>query len=271
MNKFIGEWVNKKKINNFPAHLPSRIFDCPTELIGFWGYPAPEILARLKRDFPEAKWIDLDEDFGCPDINLLPDAYCKIIKNIANNAMFLKDKIFKIVAATGKDKCDSGWFLAQILKGAGFDVIESIYEKTSPRKEIKICTSGLPLIDKINTVMKGIIIENNCSTVQPFGYLAPKFGFWGVPPNDLEILKLFPDKTHVYGWIRCVEAGVPADIELEMFVDENVPTVFYSQAFCAKSQLAKYLAEKYNGLYVDIDDYATNSIKAKIEAFLRLR
>ena len=75
----------------------------------------------------------------------------------------------------------------------------------------------------------------------------------------------------MYGWIRCCEAGVPADIEMEMFVDENVPTVFYSQAFCAKGQLAKYLADKYSGLYIDIDDYSTNSIKAKIEAFLRLR
>ena len=97
------------------------------------------------------------------------------------------------------------------------------------------------------------------------------FGFWGVPPNDLDILKLFPDDTHVYGWIRCVEAGVPADLDLEMYVDEDVPTVFYAQAFCAKSQLAKYLADKYNGLYIDIDDYASNSIKAKVEAFLRLR
>ena len=55
-----------------------------------------------------------------------------------------------------------------------------------------------------------------------------------------------------------------------MYVDENVPTVFYAQAFCAKSQLAKYLADKHNGLYIDIDDYASNSIKAKVEAFLKL-
>ena len=87
----------------------------------------------------------------------------------------------------------------------------------------------------------------------------------------MEILRLFPNETHVYGWTRCVERGTPADIEEEMFVDPDVPTVFYAQAFCAKCQLAKYLADKYNGLYIDIDDYANNSIKAKIEAFLRLR
>ena len=56
-----------------------------------------------------------------------------------------------------------------------------------------------------------------------------------------------------------------------MYVNKDVPTVFYAQAFCAKCQLAKYLADKYNGLYIDIDDFATNSVKAKIEAFLRLR
>ena len=95
-------------------------------------------------------------------------------------------------------------------------------------------------------------------------------GFWGVPPNDLSILNLFPDTTHVYGWTRCVEAGTPADLDLEMYVNPNVPTVFYAQAFCSKAQLAKYLADKYNGLYIDIDDYASSSVKAKIEAFLRL-
>ena len=84
-------------------------------------------------------------------------------------------------------------------------------------------------------------------------------------------MRLFPNETHVYGWTRCVEAGTPADIDFEMYVDEDVPTVFYAQAFCSKAQLAKYLADKYNGLYIDIDDYASNSIRAKIEAFLRLR
>lgn len=243
------------------------------EIIGFWGYPDPGLILKLKHEFPSARWVDLDVDFGHPDMNILPDAYCKIIKNVINNSIYLKSDIFKIVATIGKDKCDSGWFAAQVLKDMGFDVIESAYEKLSPRKEIKICTSDLPLIDKVQMIMDGIILgteesEANPPILQPS---KPLFGFWGVPPNDLEILKLFPNETHVFGWTRCVEAGVPADIKLEMYVDENLPTVFYSQAFCAKSQLAKYLADKYNGLYIDIDDYATNSIKAKIEAFLRLR
>ena len=86
----------------------------------------------------------------------------------------------------------------------------------------------------------------------------------------MNLLELFPDETHVYGWIRCVEAKRPADMELEVFVDDNVPTVFFAQTFCAKMQLAKYLAKKYDGMYVDADDSASNSVKAKITAFLRL-
>lgn len=270
----------RRCVDKTPAATPLRLH-ASTPLVGFWGYPDPEIVLELKNDFPDAKWVDLDADFGYPDTNILPDAYCKIIKNVINNAIYLKSDIVKIVATIGKDKCDSGWFAAQVLKDMGFDVIESSYEKLSPRNEIKICTSDLPLFDKVQMIMNGVIegtgnrereTENTKLSSQfPVPSSLPRFGFWGVPPNDLEILKLFPNETHVFGWTRCVEAGVPADIKLEMYVDENLPTVFYSQAFCAKSQLAKYLADKYNGLYIDIDDYATNSIKAKIEAFLRLR
>lgn len=256
-----GEDANDK------AQTMSLCFQGALPIIGFWGYPDPEIILKLKREFPLARWVDLDVDFKYPDTNILPDAYCKIVKNIINNSIFLEADLIKIIATVGKDKCDSGWFAAQILKDMGFDVIESSYEKLSPKKEIKICTSNLPLITKINIIMDSIINPVEID----FEQCTPKFGFWGVPPNDLEILKLFPDETHVFGWTRCVEAGTPADVELEMYVDENIPIVFYSQAFCAKSQLAKYLADKYNGLYIDIDDYATNSIKAKIEAFIRLR
>ena len=98
-----------------------------------------------------------------------------------------------------------------------------------------ISTSNLPLYDKVNTITNNLINPVKYDLPQ----VKPKFGFWGVPPNDLELLRLFPDETHVYGWTRCVEAGVPADIDLEMYVDEDVPTVFYAQAFCSKAQLAK--------------------------------
>lgn len=234
-------------------------------LIGFWGYPNPEIVKRTKIEYPNAEWVDMDIDFGYQDRNILPDSYCKIIKNIINNAIEINPQ--KIIAPIGKDKCDSGWFAARLLKDLGYNVEESVYENVHNAFPISICTSNMPLYDKFVAVTDNIIERKEITVTQ----CKPKFGFWGVPPNDLELLKLFPDETHIYGWTRCVEAGTPADIGLEMYVDDDVPTVFYAQAFCAKSQLAKYLADKYNGLYIDIDDYASNSIKAKVEAFLRLR
>lgn len=236
-------------------------------VIGFWGYPPPELIKKFKQDNPSAKWVDLDVDFGAEDKRILPDSYCKIVKNIINNSFKFKDDLITILAPIGKDKCDSGWFASEVLKDLGFPVIPTIFEDISQRKEIKISTSNLPLRQKFELITDNIVEE------QPLklNKVPPKFGFWGVPPNDLSVLELFPDETHVYGWTRCVEAGTPADIELEMFVDKDVPTVFYSQSFCSKSQLAKYLADKYNGLYIDIDDVATNSTRAKIEAFLRLR
>lgn len=237
------------------------------DIIGFWGYPNPKIISEIKKQYPSLQWVDLDIDFNYPNSGTLPDAYCKIIKNIFNNALFLKDRIKLIIAPIGKDKCDSGWFAAQLLKEKGFNVIESIFETFDYKKGLNISTSNLPLKQKFDLITKNIIEEKEYK----FEQCEAKFGFWGVPPNDLDILDLFPDETHVYGWTRCVEAKTPADINLEMYVDANVPTVFYAQAFCAKCQLAKYLADKYNGLYIDIDDFATNSVRAKIEAFLRLR
>lgn len=239
--------------------------------IGFWGYPPPDVIQRIKNEYPEAQWFDLDFDFSdkVPDANILPESYCKIIKQIINNSLYFKNELIKIVAPVGKDKCDSGWFAAQLLKDMGFDVEETKFETFEHRSPVVISTSNMPLYDKITTITANIVADsiNNSNIVQ----CKPKFGFWGVPPNDLEVLRLFPNETHVYGWTRCVEAKVPADIELEMYVEPDVPTVFYAQAFCSKTQLAKYLANKYNGLYIDIDDYASNSVKAKIEAFLRLR
>lgn len=236
-----------------------------TYKIGFWGYPEPDITENLKRKYSDIEWIDLDIDFGHNNQNILPEAYCKIITNIINNSIAIKPDI--IVAPIGKDKCDGGWFAAKLLKDMGFNVLESKYEHFNNKKPINICSSNISLFDKVQAITANII-ENKMYNLPQ---CEAQFGFWGVPPNDLNILKLFPNNTHVYGWLRCVEAGTPADIDLEMQVDIDVPTVFYSQAFCAKSQLAKYLADKYNGLYIDIDDYANNSTKAKIEAFLRLR
>lgn len=247
------------------------------ETIGFWGYPTPSVTKEIKQKYPNAKWIDLDVDFNFPKTNILPESYCKIIRNIVDNTIYLKPEL--IVGPIGKDKCDSGWFVSKILSDMGFNVITTIFEDLAPKREVKICKSKMPLIDKITSITAGIIDNSIYEKSYEYAKVPSSNtssntsftpGFWGVPPNDLSILNLFPNTTHVYGWTRCVEAGTPADLDLEMYVNPNVPTVFYAQAFCSKTQLAKYLADKYNGLYIDIDDYATSSVKAKIEAFLKL-
>lgn len=253
--------MNKKQ------HLYYNLYMNVKNIIGFWGYPNPELIEKYKKLYPHAMWIDFDIDYGFIKQDILPDSYCTIIKNIINNAFYYKEKLLIILAPIGKDKCDSGWFAYEILKDMKFNIISSIFEGTDYKREIKISKSNLPLRKKVELITQGIYCEDNIDVK----ICKAKFGFWGVPPNDLSILELFPDETHLYGWTRCVEAKVPADIELEMFVDKDVPTVFYSQSFCSKAQLAKYLADKYNGLYIDIDDTVTNSTKAKIEAFLRLR
>lgn len=172
-----------------------------------------------------------------------------------------------IVASIGEEKCDSARLTSILLKDLGFNVIETRYEKKLDSKPATpISQSNLPLVTKIASIMDSLVKPVHIN----YNFVKPDFGFWGVPPNDLSFLEIFPDTTHVYGWVRCVEAGFPADIELEMFVDEDVPTVFFAQAFCAKMQIARYLAKKYNGLYIDIDDIATKSVRAKVEAFIKL-
>lgn len=239
-------------------------------IIGFWGYIDPSVVKEYKKLYPEAVWVDLDICYDYPQTKLLPEAYCRIIKNIFDNAFYLKDKLIVILAPIGKDKCDSAFFASEILRENGFNVVQLKSEECLPLDKLPntpISKSNIPLKDKIQ------LITNNITERKKYDFeeCKPRFGFWGVPPHDLSILDLFPNDTHVFGWLRCVEADNPSNIELETYVDPDLPTVFYSQTFCAKNQLAKYLANKYGGIYIDVDGMANNSIKAKIEAFLRLR
>ena len=70
------------------------------------------------------------------------------------------------------------------------------------------------------------------------------------------------------GWLRCFENRTPADLNLECLVPAGVPTVFFAQTFCSKNILARHLARRHNGLYVDSDGTLSRSERAKIEAFL---
>jgi len=68
-----------------------------------------------------------------------------------------------------------------------------------------------------------------------------------------------------------MENKTPADIKLESHYNADIPTIFFAQSFCAKTALAKLLADKHpHGLFVDADVTAGSSAKAKIQAFLEL-
>ncbi|HSG29214.1 MAG TPA: hypothetical protein VLA34_12095 [Candidatus Krumholzibacterium sp.] len=240
------------------------------KLIGYFGFPRRDLLSKARKLYgSDLPLVDLDLDLGAPESGLLPRATCRIILNIMDNAVALGDRLSVIVAAVGEDKCDAGRNTAFLLRGMGFDVIESRFtvEDFEDREPVW-CKSKGPLADRIDRIMN-TVIDPSPPAVSP-ERCEPSHGFWGVPPNDFRILELFPPTTHLYGWIRCVEAGRPSDLDLEYYVDPGVPTVFFTQSFCAKQNLAHYLAETSNGIAVDCHREINDSILAKVEAFIRL-
>ncbi|MEE8450205.1 MAG: hypothetical protein V3S39_11300 [Thermodesulfobacteriota bacterium] len=233
--------------------------------IGYYGHPPLSVIEHFRRILGQ-ELLDLDVDFGSPDTKVVPEAYCQIITNIIDNAIFFRPQLSLIIASVGEEKCDGGRFAAAILKDLGFKVVETRNTRVRKARPINIAKSVLPVVEKVLKIMDTVHTPDR----EQYPECEPSLGFWGVPPHDLTLLELFPDSTHIYGWTRCVEAGRPADIRLETYVDPGVPTVFYTQAFCPKQQLAKYLAEKYGGMCVDADGQITQSTIAKVEAFIKL-
>ena len=86
------------------------------KVIGIWGYPDPEIFMQIRQKYPNYEIIDLDVNYEMPNSGIIPDAFCRIIKNIIDNATALKENIEVVVAAVGEEKCDSGRFAAKILE-----------------------------------------------------------------------------------------------------------------------------------------------------------
>jgi len=239
-------------------------------VIGYYGFPRRSALRDARERFgPHLALVDLDVGRGAPDSGILPATTCRIIMNIMDNAMDLGDRLVAIVAAVGEDKCDRGRHAAFLLRRLGFTVIESRFpDEELENRPLIYSRARLPLAEKINEIM-GTVVDPS-PPARPLEPCAPTHGFWGVPPHDFRILDLFPPTTHVYGWVRCVEAGRPSDLELECAVDAGVPTVFFSQSFCAKQDLAHDLAGRCRGLAVDCHREINDSILAKVEAFLKL-
>lgn len=240
-------------------------------LIGYYGFPRRAVLRGAREKYGvDLGLVDLDVDLGAPDSGILPSTSCRIITNIVNNSVYLGGRLAVVVAAVGEDKCDRGRSISLLLQDMGFEVVESRFtEEDYEDRPLVLCRGKGPLPARIDGIM-ATIVDPDDPAVGGLEECGPTHGFWGVPPNDFRIVELFPETTHLYGWLRCVEAGRPSDLELEKYVDGGVPTVFFSQSFCAKQDLAHYLAEKHGGIAVDCHREINDSILAKVEAFIKL-
>ncbi len=236
--------------------------------IGIVGIPPLVVISKINQ--AGDRIIDLDEPHLQVPIDLsakfLPRVYCAILRTVVINAMHLD--IDKIYIDIGPGKCDCAMHVATILQ-------ESLQIPITPTRNtdmtdfgFAICRNKMPLLDKLLSITRGVQFATPSPEYPP---CQPTAGFWGVPPRDFSILSLFPDTTHVYGWTRCMENKTPANLKLESYCNPAVPTVFFAQSFCAKTALARHLANQHpRALYLDCDVHAGSSARAKIEAFLEL-
>lgn len=236
---------------------------------GIVGVPPLSVMELLAG--PEYEIFDLDEPQGKIDIEtaspFLPRVYCGILRTVISNSLAVKPEIIYI--DTGAGKCDCAVHTATVLEDTLPDC-EIIRTRNSDIKSFgtPLCKTKMPLFDKMAAITGSVQIP---TTYQSLSSCTATAGFWGVPPRDFSLLNLFPDTTHIYGWARCMENKTPDNLELELHYNPDVPTVFFAQSFCAKTALARHLANKHpHGLYLDCDVTAGNSAKAKIQAFLEL-
>ena len=236
--------------------------------IGIVGIPPLAVIRKIKADRDTI--IDLDEPQLKLPIDLssryLPRVYCAILRTVVLNTMHLE--LDQIYIDVGPGKCDCALHVARILEDMLDIPIFPTRNQDNHNFGTSICRSWLPLLDKLLAITKGVQSSEPSPEHEP---CTPTAGFWGVPPRDFSILSLFPDTTHVYGWTRCMENKTPADLKMESHCNPDIPTVFFAQSFCAKTALARHLADLHpKGLYLDCDVNAGSSARAKIEAFLEL-
>jgi len=236
--------------------------------IGIVGVPPLDVIRDLEAE--QSSIIDLDEPQVHMPIDLsaefLPRVYCAILRTVVLNAMHLD--LDRIYIDVGPGKCDCALHVATILE----DMLQIPVIRTVNLDDTSfgtpLCRTRMPLFDKFVAITGRVVSPAPPPQPPP---CSPTAGFWGVPPRDFSILTLFPDTTHIYGWTRCMENKTPADLDLEMHINEAIPTVFFAQSFCAKTALAHHLARQHpRSLLLDCDVTAGNSARAKIEAFLEL-
>jgi len=236
--------------------------------IGIVGIPPLAVIRKINADRDTI--VDLDEPQLQLAIDLsskyLPRVYCAILRTVVLNSMHLDLDLIYIDVGPGK--CDCALHVSTILTDMLDIPVTPTRNLDMKNFGTPICRSGLSLLDKFLAITRGVQSSKPSSLHETF---TPTAGFWGVPPRDFSILSLFPDTTHVYGWTRCMENKTPANLTLESYCNPNIPTVFFAQSFCAKTALARHLADQHpRALYLDCDVNAGSSARAKIEAFLEL-
>ena len=237
--------------------------------VGIVGIPPLEIIRELTA--PNITIHDLDTPMIMADIELttpyLPRVYCAILRTVVLNVLHLT--LDAIYIDVGPGKCDCALHVGTVLE----DMLSIPVYRTKNEDMTSfgnpVCQSKMGLMQKLERITEEV--KNPEKFLNPPAPCKPTAGFWGVPPRDFTILNLFPDTTHIYGWTRCMENKTPAHHELELHYNPDIPTIFYAQSFCAKTALARHLADKHpHGLYLDSDVTAGGSAKAKIQAFLEL-
>ena len=242
----------------------------PDARVGIVGIPPLAVIGRLNT--LGVHIYDLDEPQVNTDMEMtapfLPRVYCAILRTAVLNALHLPlDMIFIDV---GPGKCDCALHVSTILQ----DMLRIPVIRTRNQDDVAfghpLCETKMSLLEKFKRITAGV---RSAAAYQPekFPRCQATAGFWGVPPRDFSLLTLFPDTTHIYGWTRGMENKTPADVELEVLFNADVPTIFFAQSFCAKTALAKFLAAKHpRGIYLDVDVTCSSSTRAKIQAFLEL-
>ncbi|MDH5682526.1 MAG: hypothetical protein OEZ36_13125 [Spirochaetota bacterium] len=241
------------------------------KLIGFYGQPDQRTIDIFSKS--GYSFIDLDIDFKSPNQKIVPQAYCHIIRDIINNAIYFKDRLELIICTTGRDKCDQGRNVRDILSQKGFRCIDASNMNRKVLRPPLISESRGNLKDRVIRIMQ---LLYKPLTEEEKSYYAnsrcePSFNYHGVPPQDIGLLNLFPHNCHIHGWTRLVEMGIPARDDLEWTVTNQNPTVYFSQSFCNKQIMAENLARERSGLYIDGHGFVTDSLRAKLEAFISLR
>ncbi|MEN8189461.1 MAG: hypothetical protein ABFS19_06405 [Thermodesulfobacteriota bacterium] len=237
--------------------------------VGIVGIPPLAVIRELKKQ--DHIIFDLDEPQVKKSIELasdyLPNVYCAILRTVVINAVYLD--LDKIYIDVGPGKCDCAIHTATVLEDS-LPEIRITRTRNQDREDFgtPLCRTEMNLLDKMTGITSSV---QSPEPYTPLPACEATAGFWGVPPRDFSLLSVFPDTTHVYGWSRCMENKTPDNLELEQHYNPDIPTVFFAQSFCAKSALARHLAERHpHSLYLDCDVTAGSSAMAKIEAFLEL-